>query len=1157
MSTEFNELKQILDYFESPVFLVRYSGKDPKVDGCSQKFKMLFDCLGRKDETVNLPLFLSETLRVDNKSLKFIESQLESLSEKPASTAEFDLSFNHKYFYFKCERIGINKTPYLFVTVTQPYKEKPFFKNTHKTLDAAFFQRIFESLPLGIAVNKIDDNTVVYVNKKFEDIYGWEAENFQNVSEFFEKVYPEVNYRKKISERVLNDIASRNPEKMQWQNLKITTKSNEVKIIDAKNIPLYDHNFMISTVKDVTETYYAREALDQAKRRFDLASQANTNVVWECDLKSDKLYWGESFERIFGYKRGSNIVSKSFWKSKIHPNDIHPFLNSLKLAKEDKSLDKWTFDYRFLKKDTSYANVRENVIIVRNEEGVATRLIGALQDITKAVKREDHLGLLEKLVAGSKDAILMTKVHNDNFLDSEIIYANSSFQELFGYDSSGIIGKTPLEFYVTDNNKEGFTDLNKKLKNWDPVEIDLLNFTKQNVEFWNNLSITPIMDDQGWYTHWVVINRDVNDLKNSIIKRHLLTQTHKIFTENIPLNALLVKVLQEIENQLGSYVNEIWLLDPYSKKLTKSVALKGRKVVDLESDDTSIFYKSVIEKIFKANQPLITIHQENPYLEDGIDIKLSYAFPIQSHGSILGVLHLGFTHAHSREHSLRSVFDDFSIQLANEISRKQAENELTSFFENAPDFMGIAGKDGYLKKVNKRATDLLGYEEEEFLSTPFLEFIHSEDQNEALESLSAAIQLPGKQYSKIRLISKNNNIFYVSWTLFRLKDSEDVFCVGRDITGKERLGELLEKTNVLSKMGTWEIDFENNKTYLSENAKHLLNLKDSFVGEVSEVNSLLNLNQDLAKLQSTKVEIKQNEEFDTQLNLPNGTKNWFRIVVEQEFENNILVKLFGSLQYIHGYKESLLKEKKLLQEKNQILANITDGFLVVDEQWIVKYWNKSAEEILSMHKSEILGKHLWEVFDDFRGKALDIKYRESMEKQESFHFETYFENLQKWFEVSAYPSEKQLSIYFRDTTEKKAVVEDLRTQIKNFEILSETVINAVWDLDIQNNSILWGSGLKDLFGYDPKEFSDSEQMWLSKIHPEERERIQISFETSLKDTTANHWNEPYRLMKSDGAYISVLDRGTIIRDNRGKALRMVGSLQDISDIKKQKTKIVH
>jgi PAS domain-containing protein len=69
---------------------------------------------------------------------------------------------------------------------------------------------------------------------------------------------------------------------------------------------------------------------------------------------------------------------------------------------------------------------------------------------------------------------------------------------------------------------------------------------------------------------------------------------------------------------------------------------------------------------------------------------------------------------------------------------------------------------------------------------------------------------------------------------------------------------------------------------------------------------------------------------------------------------------------------------------------------VVDEQWIVKYWNKSAEKISFMRRSEILGKHLWEGFDDFRGNARDTKYRESMKKQENIHFETYFENSQKW-----------------------------------------------------------------------------------------------------------------------------------------------------------------
>jgi hypothetical protein len=82
-------------------------------------------------------------------------------------------------------------------------------------------------------------------------------------------------------------------------------------------------------------------------------------------------------------------------------------------------------------------------------------------------------------------------------------------------------------------------------------------------------------------------------------------------------------------------------------------------------------------------------------------------------------------------------------------------------------------------------------------------------------------------------------------------------------------------------------------------------------------------------------------------------------------------------------------------------------------------------------------------------------------------------------------------------------------------------------------------GLKELFGYDLKEFTNSEQMWVSKIYPEERERIQISFETSFKNRTMYHWKESYRLLKSDEDHLCLLDRETTIRDNQGKALRVL------------------
>jgi PAS domain S-box-containing protein len=62
-------------------------------------------------------------------------------------------------------------------------------------------------------------------------------------------------------------------------------------------------------------------------------------------------------------------------------------------------------------------------------------------------------------------------------------------------------------------------------------------------------------------------------------------------------------------------------------------------------------------------------------------------------------------------------------------------------------------------------------------------------------------------------------------------------------------------------------------------------------------------------------------------------------------------------------------------------------------------------------------------------------------------------------------------------------------------------------------------------------------------------RILESFKASLKNKKENDWRVEYRFKKKDGSYVSVLDRGTIIRDKNDEAIRMVGSMQDISKLK--------
>jgi PAS domain S-box-containing protein len=129
-----------------------------------------------------------------------------------------------------------------------------------------FIQTILDNLPIGLAVNSTDKEKAVYINKKFEEIYGWPREQIKDIDTFFHKAYPDPAYREKIKTRVFADMASGDPEKMAWDGVEITRQDGEKRVVSAKNIPLQEQNFMISTVQDITENTKLQNQLLQAQK---------------------------------------------------------------------------------------------------------------------------------------------------------------------------------------------------------------------------------------------------------------------------------------------------------------------------------------------------------------------------------------------------------------------------------------------------------------------------------------------------------------------------------------------------------------------------------------------------------------------------------------------------------------------------------------------------------------------------------------------------------------------------------------------------------------------------------------------------------------------------------------------------------------------------
>jgi hypothetical protein len=69
------------------------------------------------------------------------------------------------------------------------------------------------------------------------------------------------------------------------------------------------------------------------------------------------------------------------------------------------------------------------------------------------------------------------------------------------------------------------------------------------------------------------------------------------------------------------------------------------------------------------------------------------------------------------------------------------------------------------------------------------------------------------------------------------------------------------------------------------------------------------------------------------------------------------------------------------------------------------------------------------------------------------------------------------------------------------------------------------------------------------IHPDDRKRIKNSIRSALKNTSKKFWKEEYRFARKDGTYSHVFDRAFIIRNSDQKVIRMIGSLQDITERK--------
>ncbi len=140
----------------------------------------------------------------------------------------------------------------------------------------------------------------------------------------------------------------------------------------------------------------------------------------------------------------------------------------------------------------------------------------------------ERLRLFESVAVHARDSIIITEAEPVDLPGPRILYCNKAFTDTTGYSSDEVIGQTPRILQGPGTSPEARAKLRAAFAKWEPIELELMNYRKDGTEFWVELSIVPVANDKGWYTHWVSVQRDITERKRAeeLAQRMRLAESH-------------------------------------------------------------------------------------------------------------------------------------------------------------------------------------------------------------------------------------------------------------------------------------------------------------------------------------------------------------------------------------------------------------------------------------------------------------------------------------------------------------------------------------------------------------------------------------------------------------------------------------------------------
>lgn len=635
----------------------------------------------------------------------------------------------------------------------------------------SFIQTIIDNIPLGIAVNRFDKGYAKYVYKQYEEIYGWPKKEITYVSNFYEKIYPDKDYRKEILGKIMKDIEKGDPSKMRWKNIEIITQTGEKRIIRTQNIPLFEQNLMISTVQDETEKSRLQKERDLFfDNSIDLLSIAGFNGY----MKNINSAWTKSL----GWSE-REVLSRP-WINFVHPEDIKNTKASAKDLNEGKSVV--SFRNRYRTKDGRYKWLSWNSIPVFHEE----LIFSVARDITNEVEMLNKLEFQKKLNKSVFDtAEVGLCVTNETGYFTEV---NRAYARIYGYSRDELIGNR-LTLLIPPGQHNEALEINEKMMKGEmtlaPRTWKVVNKKGEKLDVL--VSAKVFMVDNEKYQITSVL--DVTQMK--IVQRELESSQERLkqITNNLPGAVIQYKISPEGTDSL-TFVSE------------GSSFIWGVSAMEAQRDNQQIWSRMDERDVGKVKKSI-----EDSY-KHLIPWKTEYRYKLPN-GTVKWIEGIGFP---QKQEDGSAVWDSLMLDIT---SRKNAEQEVVetkNLLEKTINSLNDAvfvvdSAKRKITPVNSAVEKIFGYKPSELIGKN-TEFLHvNREKYEEFGKKSQAILESGNIFSiEFQMKRKDGSIIETENNVSNIREEDGwrsgLVSIVRDITERKmserRLSEYQESLKQLT-----------------------------------------------------------------------------------------------------------------------------------------------------------------------------------------------------------------------------------------------------------------------------------------------------------------------------------------------------------------------